>query len=101
MSMPMSTSGAEHGPVSETFAFACGDCGHVWEAVFRVMFFTNPTDAAGLTTQEYVDEHGRAVRTPLSEAVCPDCGGRRVRVTSPGSPGRGHDVGHDTGHDTD
>ncbi|MER5755467.1 hypothetical protein [Streptomyces sp. NPDC002088] len=86
----MSMSDADPGPVSETFAFTCGDCGHVWETVFRVMFFTDPTDASGLTTQEYVDEEGRAVRTPLSKAACPDCGGRRVRVTSPGGgAGRG------------
>ena len=70
------------GAVSETFTFTCGDCGHVWEATFRLMFFTDPMDATGLTTQEYVDEAGRAVRSPLADAVCPECGGRRVRVSA-------------------
>ncbi len=47
---------AEPRAVPETFAFTCGDCGHCWEATFQVMFFTDPTDTTGLTTQEYVDE---------------------------------------------
>lgn len=70
--------------VSETFAFACGECGHTWEAGFQVMFFTDPLDASGLTTQEYVDEAGRAVGSPLADAICPKCGGRRVQVTEAG-----------------
>jgi hypothetical protein len=74
---------AEPRAVPETFAFACGDCGHTWEATFQVMFFTDPTDASGLTTQEYVDEAGRAVRSPLADAICPKCDGRRVRVLDP------------------
>lgn len=77
---------AEPREVAETFAFACGNCGHAWEAGFRVMFFTDPLDTLGLTTQEYVDEAGRAVRSPLTEAVCPECGGRRVQVRLPGHP---------------
>jgi hypothetical protein len=44
------------------------------------MFFTDPLDASGLTTQEYVDEAGRAIRSPLTDAVCPRCGGRKVRI---------------------
>ncbi|MET7488355.1 hypothetical protein [Streptomyces sp. NPDC005538] len=75
---------AEPRAVPETFAFTCGDCGHSWEATFQVMFFTNPTDAFGLTTQEYVDEEGRALRSPLADAICPECGGRRVRVLAAG-----------------
>ena len=66
--------------VPETFAFACGVCGHSWEATFQVMFFTDPLDASGLTTQEYVDEAGRAIRSPLTDAVCPRCGARKVRI---------------------
>ncbi|WP_405866816.1 MULTISPECIES: hypothetical protein [unclassified Streptomyces] len=66
--------------VPETFRFACADCGHVWTTTFQLMFFTDPLDTSGLTTQEYVDEEGRAVRSPLTEAVCPKCGGRKVRV---------------------
>ncbi|MGW0824477.1 hypothetical protein [Streptomyces sp. NPDC002845] len=69
--------------VPETFAFACGDCGHTWEATFQVMFFTDPNDPTGLTTQEYVDEVGHAIRSPLSDAVCPECGGRKVHVMEP------------------
>ncbi|MER7348068.1 hypothetical protein ABT390_21980 [Streptomyces aurantiacus] len=67
-------------PVTETFAFACGDCGHVWEASFQVMFFTDPV---GQNTQEYVDEAGKALRSPLADAVCPRCGGRKVHVMAP------------------
>ncbi|MEU3241566.1 MULTISPECIES: hypothetical protein [unclassified Streptomyces] len=74
---------SEPGSVSETFAFACRNCGHTWEAAFQVMFFTDPTDAAGLHTQEYVDEDGVAIRSPLADAVCTRCGSRRVRVASP------------------
>jgi len=69
--------------VPETFAFACGGCGHAWEATFQLMFFTDPLDASGLTTQEYVDEAGRAVRSPLADAVCPRCGSRRVSLERP------------------
>jgi DNA-directed RNA polymerase subunit M/transcription elongation factor TFIIS len=73
----------EPGPVRETFAFACGNCGHGWEATFRLMFFTDPLDTTGRTTQEYVDEDGAAVRSPLTDAVCGKCGSRRVRVSAP------------------
>ncbi|NNN36033.1 hypothetical protein HLK59_37860 [Streptomyces sp. S3(2020)] len=75
--------------VPETFAFACGDCGHTWEAGFELMFFTDPLDASGLTTQEYVDEAGKAIRSPLADAVCPRCGGRTVHVgqAGPAEPG--------------
>lgn len=66
--------------VPETYGFDCTDCGHTWRAVFQLMFFTDPMDPWALTTQEYVDEAGRAVRSPLADAVCPECGGRRVRV---------------------
>ncbi|MEU6252740.1 hypothetical protein [Streptomyces sp. NPDC047043] len=72
--------------VPETYGFACADCGHVWTATFLLMFFTDPLDASGLTTQEYVDEAGRAVRSPLTEAVCPKCGGRKVRVREERKP---------------
>lgn len=70
--------------VPETFAFTCGTCGHAWEAAFRLLFFTDPLSPTGGTTQEYVDEAGRAVRSPLADAVCPRCGGRRVRVLEAG-----------------
>ncbi|MER7968955.1 hypothetical protein ABTX35_08140 [Streptomyces sp. NPDC096080] len=69
--------------VPETFAFTCGSCGHHWEAAFRLLFFTDPLSPTGGTTQEYVDEAGRAVRSPLTDAVCPRCGGRRVTVLEP------------------
>ncbi|MFI6335994.1 hypothetical protein [Streptomyces sp. NPDC050535] len=72
----------EPGAVSETFAFACGNCGHTWEATFQVMFFTDPLDPTGQTSQEYVDEDGTAVRSPLTDAVCVRCGSRRVRVSA-------------------
>ncbi|MFE0515784.1 hypothetical protein [Streptomyces sp. NPDC058964] len=82
---PQPGAGRIPGAVPETFVFACADCGHVWQAVFQVVFFTDPTS---LDTQEYVDEAGRAVRSPLSDAVCPRCGGRRVEVTTPERAGR-------------
>lgn len=72
----------EPGAVWETFAFACGNCGHRWEATFQLMFFTDPLDPTGQTGQEYVDEDGAAVRSPLSDAVCVKCGSRRVRVSA-------------------
>ncbi|MET8451506.1 hypothetical protein [Streptomyces sp. NPDC005209] len=78
---PRAGTGEVPGAVPETFVFACRSCGHVWQAVFQVVFFTDPTS---LYTQEYVDEAGRAMRSPLIDAVCPRCGGRRVRVTAPG-----------------
>ncbi|MFE9773412.1 hypothetical protein ACFYOV_17355 [Streptomyces sp. NPDC005931] len=74
------------GAVPETFVFVCGGCGFVWQAVFQVVFFTDPTS---LYSQEYVDEAGRAVRSPVDEAVCPRCRGRTVRVTTPGLAGAG------------
>ncbi|WP_326721827.1 hypothetical protein OHT59_22695 [Streptomyces sp. NBC_00243] len=70
------------GAVSETFAFACGNCGHTWRATFKVMFFTDPLDPTGQSTQEYVDEAGAAIRSPLTDAVCAVCGSRRVRVSA-------------------
>lgn len=74
------------GAVPETFAFACGRCGKAWEATFQAVFFTDPIADPDLqSTQEYVDEAGRAVRSPLADAVCPRCGSRRVRITAPGS----------------
>ncbi|MFJ5173195.1 hypothetical protein ACIP68_05025 [Streptomyces griseoviridis] len=66
--------------VPETFTFVCGSCGQSWEATFRLLFFTDPLAPTGGATQEYVDEAGRSVRSPLTDAVCPRCGGRRVRV---------------------
>lgn len=72
--------GAVPGAVPETFVFGCAGCGHVWQAVFQVVFFTDPVS---LYTQEYVDEAGRALRSPLADAVCPRCGGRQVDVTTP------------------
>ncbi|MEU5317311.1 hypothetical protein AB0G67_11360 [Streptomyces sp. NPDC021056] len=81
--------------VPETFAFACGDCGHTWEATFQVMFFTDPLDASGLATQEYVDEAGKAIRSPLTDAVCPTCGSRRVRVLETGQAERARRAQHE------
>ena len=81
--------------VPETFAFACGDCGHAWEATFQVMFFTDPLDASGLTTQEYVDEAGKAIRSPLTDAVCPKCGSRKVHVLEAGRAERARRAEHE------
>ncbi|WP_030670187.1 hypothetical protein [Streptomyces sp. NRRL B-1347] len=90
-------------PVTETFAFTCGDCGETWESSFRVMFFSDPAGlatpagtagAAGSVTQEYVDEDGNALRSPLAAAVCPKCGGRRVHVMAPGFADRAHAAEH-------
>jgi ribosomal protein S27AE len=74
------------GAVPETFAFSCGRCGEAWEATFQAVFFTDPIADPDLqSTQEYVDEAGRAVWSPLTDAVCPRCGSRKVRITAPGS----------------
>jgi hypothetical protein len=81
--------------VPETFAFACGGCGHTWEATFQLMFFTDPLDASGLTTQEYVDEAGKAIRSPLADAVCPRCGGRKVHVLEAGLAERARRAEHE------
>lgn len=78
--------------VSETFAFACGDCGETWERTFTVLFFT---DATGLGAQEYVDEDGAAMRTPLADAVCPKCEGRKVHVMAPGPGARARAAEHE------
>ncbi|MGW0631926.1 hypothetical protein [Streptomyces sp. NPDC002758] len=77
---PPPEAGPVPGAVPETFVFECRDCGHGWQVRFQTVFFTDPT---GLNTQEYVDEAGRAMRSPLTDAVCPRCGGRRVRVSAP------------------
>ncbi|MFE9996946.1 hypothetical protein [Streptomyces avermitilis] len=66
--------------VTETFAFSCANCGATWDETFEVVF---PTDPLGQNTQEYVEEDGTALRSPLTAAVCPECGSRKVRVTSP------------------
>jgi DNA-directed RNA polymerase subunit M/transcription elongation factor TFIIS len=86
---------AESRAVPETFAFACGDCGHTWEATFQLMFFTDPLDPSGVTTQEYVDEAGKAIRSPLADAVCPECGGRKVRVLEAGLAERARRAEHE------
>lgn len=82
-----SEAGGMPGAVPETFVFACGHCGYVWQAVFQVVFFTDPTS---LDTQEYIDEAGRAVRSPLSDAVCPRCSWRNVHITTPELAARDH-----------
>ncbi|MCI3928937.1 hypothetical protein [Streptomyces sp. AN091965] len=87
----------EPDPVTETFAFTCGDCGETWESTFRVMFFPDPAasaDPAGSAVQEYVDEDGNALRSPLAAAVCPRCGGRTVHVMAPGFADRAHAAEH-------
>ncbi|WP_406333400.1 hypothetical protein [Streptomyces sp. NBC_00203] len=66
--------------VTETFAFMCGNCGESWEQTFEVVFLPDP---AALNPQEYVDEDGKAMRSPLADAVCRVCGSRRVRVMAP------------------
>lgn len=65
---------------TETFAFACGKCGETWERTFEVVFLPDPVSP---NPQEYVDEDGKAMRSPLTDAVCGTCGSRKVRVTSP------------------
>jgi hypothetical protein len=77
---PRAGAGPVPGAVPETFVFACRDCRYVWQAVFQVVFFTDPTS---LDTYEYVDEAGRPVRSPLTDAVCPLCRGWNVQVTTP------------------
>jgi hypothetical protein len=62
---------------SETYTFVCGDCGHTWEALFRVTSFTGP---GGSPSRAYIDERGRVLTTPLARADCPGCGGRQVHV---------------------
>jgi hypothetical protein len=86
---------AEPRSVPETFAFSCGDCGTTWEATFQVMFFTDPMDPTGLTTQEYVDEAGKAIRSPLADAICPRCGGRKVHVLEAGLAERARHAEHE------
>ncbi|MFJ3230712.1 hypothetical protein [Streptomyces sp. NPDC086787] len=116
---PDSGAGEVPGAVPETFVFVCARCGYMWQEEFQVVFFTDPVS---LDTQEYVDEAGRAMRSPLSDAVCERCGGRNVRVTTPelaarpvrgaaprhehrfhlhrhsaDGPGEGHGSGHGSG----
>ncbi|MEU6366741.1 hypothetical protein ABZ876_13685 [Streptomyces sp. NPDC046931] len=76
---------------SETFTFVCGDCGRVWDMVFRIVCFT---DRAGLTSQAYIDERGRVLRSPPVGAVCPGCGGSRVHALPPGLAARAHAAEH-------
>ncbi|MEV3853351.1 hypothetical protein AB0J38_03395 [Streptomyces sp. NPDC050095] len=86
---------AESRTVTETFAFTCGDCGKTWKHTFRITPLPAPLDATGQTTLEYVDEAtGQAVRTPLSEAVCPKCTSRKVHVVSPDLADRAHAAEH-------
>ncbi|MGW3645980.1 hypothetical protein [Streptomyces sp. NPDC000878] len=66
------------GNLTETFAFACLDCGTAWNRTFEVIVLPDP--AGCLNPLEYVDEDGRAMRSPLTDAVCAACGSRKVRV---------------------
>ncbi|MFI9650402.1 hypothetical protein ACIHAA_29555 [Streptomyces sp. NPDC052040] len=84
--------------VSETLTFVCEDCGRLWDAVFRVVFFT---DQAGLTSHAYIDERGRVLSSPLADAVCPGCEGAQVRALAPGLAERAHAAEHAVhGHHT-
>ena len=74
---------AESRTVSETFAFTCGDCGNTWKTTFQITFLPAPLDPTGQGTLEYVDETGKAMKSPLTDAVCPKCTGRTVHVMSP------------------
>ncbi|WP_105971738.1 hypothetical protein [Streptomyces geranii] len=66
------------GNLTETFAFRCLDCATTWNRTFEVIPLPDP--AGCLNPLEYVDEDGRAMRTPLTDAVCAACGSRKVRV---------------------
>ncbi|GAA3043499.1 hypothetical protein [Streptomyces glomeratus] len=73
--------------VSESFTYVCGDCGRTWDTVFRVVVFA---DRDGLTSQAYIDERGRVLKSPSAAAVCPGCGGSRVHALPPGLAARAH-----------
>lgn len=66
------------GALTETFAFTCLACGTAWNRTFEVIVLPDP--AGCLNPLEYVDEDGRAMRSPLTDAVCATCGSRKVRV---------------------
>ncbi|ELP65458.1 hypothetical protein ACKI1I_02215 [Streptomyces turgidiscabies] len=65
-------------PLTETFAFACLECGAAWNRTFDLVSLFDP--AGCLNPLEYVDEDGRAMHSPLTDAVCGACGSRKVRV---------------------
>lgn len=64
--------------LTETFAFTCLDCGATWNRTFDLVPLFDP--AGCLNPLEYVDEDGRAMHSPLTDAVCGTCGSRKVRV---------------------
>ncbi|MGW1720945.1 hypothetical protein [Streptomyces sp. NPDC002156] len=66
------------GNLTETFPFTCLACGKAWNRTFEVIVLPDP--AGCLNPLEYVDEDGRAMRSPLTDAVCATCGSRKVRV---------------------
>jgi hypothetical protein len=65
--------------LTETFAFRCLDCDAAWNRTFEVVVLL-PDPAGCLNPMEYVDEDGRAMHSPLTDAVCGTCGSRKVRV---------------------
>ncbi|WP_405818982.1 hypothetical protein OG241_27950 [Streptomyces sp. NBC_01390] len=65
-------------PLTETFAFVCLDCGASWNRTFDLVPLLDP--AGCLNPLEYVDDEGRAMHSPLTDAVCGACGSRKVRV---------------------
>ncbi|MEH0420313.1 hypothetical protein [Streptomyces sp. B21-083] len=69
---------AGSGQLTETFAFVCLDCGAAWTRTFDLVSLLDP--AGCLNPLEYVDEDGRAMPSPLTDAVCGACGSRKVRV---------------------
>lgn len=66
------------GTLTETFAFTCLDCGATWNRTFDLVSLFDPSGC--LNPLEYVDEDGRAMHSPLTDAVCGTCGSRKVRV---------------------
>ena len=64
----------------EAHSFVCLDCGYGWEQDFEIR---HTTDRSGHRGSQYFVK-GRPVPSPLRQAVCPACTGRKIRILRPG-----------------
>ncbi|MCQ4080941.1 hypothetical protein NGB36_10095 [Streptomyces sp. RB6PN25] len=66
--------------VHEAYSFVCLRCGFGWEQEYEIRHATNLS--GHLCAQYFTD--GRRVPSPLTQAKCPSCDGRRIRTLRSG-----------------
>lgn len=67
-------------PVHESYSFVCLNCGHGWERTFEIRHVADPV---GGTHAEYF-VNGLREPSPLTQGMCGECGGHRIRILRPG-----------------